>query len=57
MHLPAVVILLGGEILGFVVSPGGPADVQHPIIDVCAGALPQVGSLQTDREGTRVSDL
>lgn len=57
VHLPAVVILLGGEILGFVISPGGPADVQHPIVDVCAGALPQVGSLQADREGTQVSDL
>jgi len=54
VHLPAVVVLLGGEILGFVV--GGAADVQHAVVDVGAGALPQVGSLRADGEGRRASD-
>lgn len=49
VDLPAVVVLLGGEILSFVVGAGGDADAQHSVVDVGAGALPQVGSLQVGR--------
>lgn len=51
VQLPAVVVGLAGEVLGLVVGPGGAADVEDAVVDVGAGALPQVGSLRAKGEG------
>lgn len=49
VQLPAVVVLLRGEVFGFILA--GPMDAQDPVVDVGAGALAQMGSLQGHTRG------